>query len=227
MLTQSGEIITHCSRPGIIALTFDDGPGAYTSDLLNLLDRHSVRATFFITGNNMAPNIDVPSTGWPALLRRMYDTGHQLGSHTWTHLDLSSADEGVRDGQMLSNEEAFLNIFGFYPTYMRPPYGSCERGCLDRMAGLGYHVINWNVDTQDWAHQDNIGESMANFDQAVEGDPGANSYIVLAHDIHGQTVYALANYMIETALARGYQLVTVGECLGDPRRNWYSRRLRS
>jgi len=206
-----------------MALTFDDGPSRYTSHLLDLLRAHGARATFFINGNNYASPLDGQDTPWPDLLHRMHASGHQLASHTWTHQNLDSADRSLRIDQMVFNEMALRNIFGFFPTYMRPPYGECGQfsGCQADMASLGYHVVNWDVDTRDWAYQHDIRQAMDVFSSSVSGDAGGNSYIVLSHDVHEQTVYSLAEYMILEAKRLGYELVTVGECLNDPAENWY------
>lgn len=58
-------------------------------------------------------------------------------------------------------------------------------------------------------------------DALAEGGPGSNSKIVLSHDIREETVHELAGFMIRTAREQGFQLVTIGECLGDEKRNWY------
>ncbi|KAL7904701.1 carbohydrate esterase family 4 protein [Trichoderma velutinum] len=221
-----GETITECDSPGLVALTFDDGPYEYTNQLLDLLDLYKVKATFFIAGKNRGKGrIDDESTGYPSILRRMRSAGHQLASHTWTHRNLNGVSEKVQRTEMIYNEMAFRNILGFVPTYMRPPFLECgsSSGCLDTMEDLGYHVISTNLDTKDYENDDPvlIQKSKDKFSSMQSLDKSSHSYIVLAHDVHYQTVVTLAKYMIETSRARGYKLVTVGECLGDPPENWY------
>lgn len=80
------------------------------------------------------------------------------------------------------------------------------------------YQILWDVDTNDWKR--NIQESKDIYNQALSSG-GQGSFLVLAHDIQAPTVDQLAGYMIDTARERGYQLVTLGECLGDPVENWY------
>ncbi|KAK2068110.1 hypothetical protein P8C59_002773 [Phyllachora maydis] len=91
------------------------------------------------------------------------------------------------------------------------------------MADLGYHVVNWNVDTKDYLHKtpETIHESEETFAAAVAAD-GAGAYIVLSHDVHKTTAHVLTEFMLETLGERGYRAVTVGECLGDPEENWYA-----
>jgi hypothetical protein len=115
--------IRKCTIAGKVALTFDDGPYIYTSDLLDLLKAKGVKATFFIVGNNGGKGqINDPKTGYPALIQRTYNEGHQIGSHTWSHQDLSTLTRQQRYDQVIKNEIAINDILGFFPTYLRPPY---------------------------------------------------------------------------------------------------------
>jgi peptidoglycan/xylan/chitin deacetylase (PgdA/CDA1 family) len=129
----------------------------YTAHILDIFKSYNAKATFFITGNNINKGqIDLPSTGFPAIIKRAYAEGHQIASHTWTHLDLSTISTADRKSQMIKNEMALRNILGFFPTYMRPPYSSCtaESGCESDLAKLGYHVTYFNVDTDDYDQDD-------------------------------------------------------------------------
>ncbi|KFA48362.1 hypothetical protein S40293_04458 [Stachybotrys chartarum IBT 40293] len=222
----AGTIITDCISPEMIALTFDDGPYLYTSQMLDVLDSFDVKATFFVAGNNRGKGrMDNEELAWPAIMQRMYAAGHHIASHTWTHRDLNRVNSTVRRTEMLYNEMAFRNLFGWIPTYMRPPYLECSvsSGCAGLMDDLGYHIINVNVDTKDFEFNDAalIQQAKDRFDSAVSSDSENNDYIVLAHDVQYQTVVNLTAFMIDMSRNRGYQLVTVGECLGDPQENWY------
>jgi peptidoglycan/xylan/chitin deacetylase (PgdA/CDA1 family) len=221
-----GSIITACTTSGTLALTFDDGPYNYTTTVLDMLDKYSIKATFFITGNNLGKGrIDDASTPWPAILRRMYSSGHQLASHTWTHQDLTAVNATIRQQQVIYNEMAFRNLFGLFPTYMRPPYATCTSasGCLADLTALGYHIVNFNVDTKDYLYNtaDLIQTSKDIFSSTVSNTSAGNAYIELSHDTQYQTAINFTEYMITTAQSRGYSLVTVGECLGDAKENWY------
>ncbi|KAL6909232.1 carbohydrate esterase family 4 protein [Trichoderma evansii] len=218
--------ITQCNNPGHVALTFDDGPYEYTDKLLGILEKYNVKATFFIAGNNRGKGrIDDESTGWPPIIRRMHDAGHQLASHTWTHRNLNEVSEEVQETEMIYNEMAFRNLLGVIPTYMRPPFLECnvKSGCLDIMDKLGYHVISTDLDTKDYENDDPslIQISKNRFSSMQSSDESTHDYIVLAHDVHYQTVVNLTEFMIGLSRSRGYKLVTVGECLGDPSENWY------
>ena len=217
-------MVTKCTQPGRVALTFDDGPYTYTNEMLSVLDRLGVKATFFISGNNRGKgSIDNPSNEWRAMLTRMYESGHQIASHTWTHRDLNKVNESVRRVELIHNEMALRNIFGWIPTYMRPPFLECASECKDTARSLGYHAVTTNLDTKDYMYDDPslIQESKTRFAAGLSTEAGSNSYIVLAHDVHRQTVVNLTSFMVNLARERGYKLVTVGECLDDPRQNWY------
>ncbi|KAJ5611161.1 hypothetical protein N7510_007880 [Penicillium lagena] len=221
--------IRSCTVPGTIAFTFDDGPTQYTGDLLDLLDRYGAKATFFITGNNNGKGqIDDKKLPWMALIERIQRSGHQIASHTWSHEDLSKVTAVQRRDQILKNEAALRNIVGHFPTYMRPPYSSCDpaSGCGDELGGLGYHIILYDIDTEDYKN-DNPGRIQLSkdiFDRALgSASPYDKSWLVIAHDAHEQTVHNLTEHMLKTASELGYRPVTVGECLRDSPEHWYRR----
>ncbi|KAI0829960.1 carbohydrate-binding module family 18 [Hypoxylon sp. FL0890] len=226
-LAVGGVGIYDCENEGDVALTFDDGPGQYTSELLDLLERYDAKATFFITGiNNGKGEIDDTSLQWPSVIQRMYSDNHQIASHTWSHPDLSTITSARRKDEMIKNEMALRNILGFIPTYMRPPYSSCTEasGCQADLAALQYHVIYFDLDTADYLNDSPnlIQNSKNNFDDYFEDkSPDTDDALVISHDIHEQTVHNLTEYMLKGIQSRGYRTVTVGECLGDPLENWY------
>jgi peptidoglycan/xylan/chitin deacetylase (PgdA/CDA1 family) len=136
--------ITKCTKPGTVALTFDDGPSNNTMGLLDILANHKAKATFFIGGNNMGKG-EVDKVGpWIAAIKRMDTDGHQVGSHTWSHPRMDNLNTQQRRTEMFKVERALVNIIGKYPTYMRSPYIQCstKTGCMKDMSHLGYHVVN-------------------------------------------------------------------------------------
>lgn len=219
--------IGSCNVPGTVALTFDDGPYIYTTQILDILKAAGAKATFFVTGNNIGKGaIDDNSLQWAGIIKRMESEGHQIASHTWTHQDLSAISETDRQNEMYNNEAALRNIIGKFPTYMRPPYSSCtaNSGCVSTMDTLGYHIIYFDVDTDDYNNDtpDTIQKAKDNFSKAVDGTSAAgNKFLAIAHDIHEQTAKTLTQFMVDIIKKNGYKAVTVGECLGDPQANWY------
>lgn len=228
----TGTIISDCTVPGTMALTFDDGPYLYTAQILDILEELGVKATFFVAGNNRGKgHMDDSSLAWPAILRRMYATGHHIASHTWSHRSLNTVNSTIRKTEMIYNEMAFRNLFGWIPTYMRPPFLECDEssGCLDFLDSLGYHVVTNDIDTKDYEFDDPslIQKAKDRFSAGVSTNAAQNEYITLAHDVHYQTVVNLTAYMVSVSLERGYKLVTVGECLDDPKENWYRTALKT
>lgn len=134
-----------CNNPGTVAITYDDGPYIYTEGVMKQFEARGGRATFFITGNNIGKgSID---ENWAGVIKKMYDNGHQVASHTWSHQDLSAITKEEAYDQMVKNEMALRNILGRFPTYMRPPYSSCDADCQEVMADLGYVVSYFDLDT--------------------------------------------------------------------------------
>lgn len=116
------------------------------------------------------------------------------------------------------------NIVGFFPTYMRPPYSSCNAACEATLKDLGYHISFFDLDTDDYNNDSPalIQNAKNNFANAVNpSNPATNSFLVISHDIHEQTAHNLTSYMLSTLQAKGYRAVTMGTCMGDPVANWY------
>jgi peptidoglycan/xylan/chitin deacetylase (PgdA/CDA1 family) len=185
-----------------VALTFDDGPGPYTSRVLDILRRTGTRATFFLIGRQVR--------GGGAVLRRALREGHALANHTWSHANVS----GGGLGQLRSTQGVIRSVTGYTPCLFRAPYGAVSGAVISQARGLGMLTIQWDVDTNDWRRPGTgaiIADAWAA--RAVAVRPGS---IVLMHDAggpRGQTLAALPA-VIRTLRRRGYRLVTVPELLG-------------
>jgi Polysaccharide deacetylase len=100
--------IYDCTAPGVVAITYDDGPYIYTSHVLDLHQHYGVPATFFITGSNLGKGpIDDATYPWANMIKRMDSLGYQVASHTFGHQDLSAITKAQRLNQMYYNEKAF------------------------------------------------------------------------------------------------------------------------
>ena len=188
------------ANPGkVIALTFDDGPGPYTAQLLDILDQHGAKATFFLIGSKVSAQADV--------LRRMHARGHQLGNHSWSHPELPKLPVGQIAGEIDRTNDAIKQATGVTPTVMRPPYGAVNSAVLEQLRLRGMSSILWSVDTRDWA--DRNSEIVCS--RAVAGaHPGA---IILMHDIHQTSVEAVP-CILSALKQQGYSFVTVQTILG-------------
>lgn len=183
-----------------IALTFDDGPGPYTAQLLDILDQHSAKATFFLIGSKVSAQADV--------LRRMHARGHQLGNHSWSHPELPKLPIDQIAGEIDRTNDAIKQATGVKPTVMRPPYGAVNSAVLEQLRLRGMSSILWSVDTRDWA--DRNSEIVCS--RAVAGaHPGA---IILMHDIH-QTSVGAVPCILSALKQQGYSFVTVQGLLGN------------
>lgn len=195
--------------PMVMALTFDDGPSPqYTVQVLDRLRDHSVRATFFVCGDNVVR--------YPAVVRRIVREGHALGNHTWSHPRLDGLDTANVREQIQRTQTAITRISGHRPVLFRAPYGRFTDSSLALCDELGLRPISWSVDPKDWT---NPGAD------AIAGRvlaSAASGAIVLNHDgVEGgddnpqpgsgadrsQTVAALNTYL-PRLIAAGYRFTT-------------------
>ncbi|KAF4459188.1 polysaccharide deacetylase [Fusarium albosuccineum] len=184
-----GVVIRQCNRPGVIALAYDDGPGQYTTQLLNTLNSAGAKATFFWTGTLYGCVYNSRNA-----VKAAYDAGHQVASHTWTHpQNFGSLSTDQLKQEMQRFEQAMVNIIGKKPAYMRPPYLATGGNVLPTMQSLGY-------------------KSQQKFQQA---GAGGNGHIPLMHETYASTVQTLTPWLINWAKQNNLKLVTVAECLGD------------
>ena len=218
------EDISSCTKANVVALTYDDGPYIYTAKLLDLLKQYGFTATFFVTGNNLGKGEIDTTAPWPDLLRRMINEGHQIASHTWSHYSLNVISSDMRKQQMFKNERAIANVIGKYPTYMRPPYSQCDdaSGCNADIKALGYHRVYFDLDTQDTVNflPTEIYKSKQVVQQLL-GISTRSNFLVIQHDLVEPSVSDLAPFLFQAIKSKGWKGVTVGECLQDPKQNWY------
>ncbi len=139
-----GRTLTAPRKSGEIALTFDDGPNpAFTPRLLELLDRHGVKATFFLVGKYASQQ--------SALTRLIASSGHLIGNHTWSHPNLArTAPDKVRE-ELRTTNDALEQILGKAIRYFRPPFGARRPHVLRTARELGLTPVTWNAMTNDWS----------------------------------------------------------------------------
>ena len=184
----------------VIALTFDDGPGPYTAQLLDILDQHGAKATFFLIGSKVSGQANV--------VRSIHARGHQLGNHSWSHPELPKLPIDQIAGEIDRTNDAIKQATGITPTVMRPPYGAVNSAVLEQLRARGMSSILWSVDTRDWADRN----SDIVCSRAVAGaHPGA---IILMHDIHQTSVNAVP-CILSALKQQGYSFVTVQGLLGN------------
>ncbi|KAJ3267195.1 hypothetical protein HK104_005965, partial [Borealophlyctis nickersoniae] len=208
----TARIVTRCTVPNTIALTFDDGPWLYTADLLRQIDAHGYKITLFLNGNNHGCIYDYADT-----IRAAYLNGHQIGAHTWSHPHLPKlTDDGIKL-EMTKLESALQKIIAATPRYMRPPYGNYDSRVISIVESLGYHTVAlWDTDSCD-----TCGFSLAQQKERYDTLNTTFSHNVLNHDPIESTVKELVPYVLGYVAKRGVRVVTLGECLGEPKARWY------
>jgi len=185
------------TRP-IIALTFDDGPGRYTSRLLDLLERYDARATFCVLGMLIHSHTEV--------LARAVELGNEVIGHSWDHARLTEATEEEIIQQINDTSSAIEDATGMRPSIYRPPYGSFDNEVKRISEELGYAILYWSVDPVDWQDRDADIIYDAVMDAVRDGS------IVLAHEIHLSTIEAMER-LVPRLIEEGFQLITVSELL--------------
>lgn len=179
-----------------IALTFDDGPDSiYTPQLLDGLAQRNVKASFFVIGKEIEGNEE--------LLERMHQEGHLIGSHTYSHVQLTTLSNEEACEEVDKTNELIYEITGEYPMFIRAPFGEWNES-LDSCILM--FPVKWTVDTLDWKTQ-NITDIVS---RAVTGSQ--DNDIILMHDEYEESVEA-ALQIIDILQAEGYEFVTVDQIL--------------
>lgn len=193
---------SHGNSQKKIAITFDDGPhGRLTPEILDILEEYSVKATFFVIGQNAQTH--------PDIIRRMAKEGHEIGNHTYSHVILKDCSIGTIDDELTQAEMVLYEIGEYRPALVRPPCGAYNKNVIDVANAHEYNIVLWSIDTRDWEHTpaDNISEMIMN--TIKSGD------IILCHDFisgYSPTPDVLKT-VIPKLLADGYTFVTVSELI--------------
>lgn len=202
----SGAVIYSCSRPGVLALTFDDGPWLYTSALLDVLASRGAKATFFMNGQNYGNIYDRAD-----VVRRMRNEGHCVASHGFNHINMPSYDYGTQVNNLQQMDNAIANIIGMRPRFFRPPYGAYDGTTVSAARDTGHDLVIWNIDSNDWSVH-NVDAEMNQFYVIGGADRGSQSFISLEHDVYQDTAEGLAARVIDYVQGQGWQVVDMGTC---------------
>ncbi|MDL2280482.1 polysaccharide deacetylase family protein [Selenomonadales bacterium OttesenSCG-928-I06] len=189
------------------ALTFDDGPySPYTEQILDLLKEKNVKATFFVLGYHAERN--------PEIIKRIVSEGHQLGNHSYTHLNFKKITREKVIEEINTTNKILFEITGQNIKIMRPPYGGKNLNVLDTIENLGFKVVLWSAAGQDWA---NHGVNKTVEKTLREFKDGG---IILLHDGDSlepkepreQTI-EITKTLIDRLTAEGYSFLTIDELL--------------
>ena len=185
-----------------IALTFDDGPHpVYTARILKILYDNNASATFFVIGEN--------AERYPSLIRAEYDSGHELGNHTYSHGKLNKNSVKTLYDEIKKTDDIIKCITGTEPTFFRPPEGKHNSETDMILKKAGKQTVLWTVDTRDWAHTDK-NTIINNIKKNVK-----NGSVILFHDYVAppsptpDVLCEILPYLKE----QGYEFVTISELL--------------
>ena len=198
-----------------IALTFDDGPDAgFTPKILDILKQYQAPATFFFIGSNAEKN--------PELIKREWQEGHDIGSHTYTHPNIAEISPTQLRLEVSATNLLLESLINRRTTLFRSPYAEdsepnnrAELSPILELNRLGYIDVGMGIDPSDWQQPPAAQIASSTISQAEQG----RGSVILLHDAGGdrqQTIAALP-LIIQGLRSKGYQLVTVSELLGQSR----------
>lgn len=191
-LKSKGDVNIDASKP-MVALTFDDGPGERTGELLAQLEKYNAHATFFMQGKNIPGKED--------FVKKMKETGCELGNHSYDHPQLTKLSADKIANQIGTTNDLIQQAAGSTATVMRPPYGAINDTVR---SSVGLPMILWSIDTLDWKTRNAQSSIDMVMNDVQDGD------VILMHDIHTESIDA-ALVLIPKLEEAGYQLVTVSE----------------
>lgn len=184
-----------------IALSFDAAWGNEdTQEILDILAKHQVKVTFFMTG------------GWvdsyPEDVKRIHEAGHDLGNHSEHHKNMSQLSEEEKSSELTSVHQKVKELTGVDMELFRPPYGDYDNAVIKNARENGYYTIQWSVDSLDWKDYgvDSIIQMVCE-NKAL--DKGA---IILCHNGAKYTAQAL-DTMITTLKEKGYEFVPISQLI--------------
>ena len=177
----------------MISLTFDDGPNYNTSKIIDVLNKYDIKATFFVLGSRAINNKDI--------LKKMADSGMEIGNHTYNHLLLTKYDENKIRSEIEDTSEVTYSATKKKPKLLRPSYGSVNNK-IKKVANMP--IIIWDIDTLDWKYHNSKRITSRVVNKVRDGD------IILMHDIYSASLNALSN-IIPILQDNGYEFVTIDE----------------
>lgn len=178
----------------VVALTIDDGPRHFTTDMLKVLEDHGVKALFFVNGVHLSQ--------YGESVQLAHAQGHMIGNHAWSHNDLGKMPGEQIRIEIERTSAMIRELTGADPLYFRAPFGNYPPLALQVASELGMQSINWSIDPRDWSYHD-PARAHEIVDHIVEHlHPGA---VILIHQ-HAVTLDILSD-LIQAVRAQGYEFV--------------------
>ncbi|RDY24895.1 polysaccharide deacetylase family protein [Romboutsia maritimum] len=190
----------------VVALTFDDGPDEdFTPQVLDILKKYNVKATFFVVGEKVQFN--------PEILKMEKEEGHEIGNHTFTHINVEKRNYQEVEREISKTQEAIKKVIDKEPKLFRPPYRAINKNICDIIKNKNMNIVLWsNLDPRDWSNP-GVYSIVNTIITKVE-----NGNIILLHDYNkartpkSQTIQALET-VIPSLQKKGFKFVTVSELI--------------
>jgi peptidoglycan/xylan/chitin deacetylase (PgdA/CDA1 family) len=182
----------------MVALTFDDGPTGYTLQILDILEQHHSRGTFFVFVSMVERHQDI--------ILQTHARDNEVLGHSWSHGNFTRMSYEQIVSEITRTHDVITAVVGKTARLHRPPFGSINSTVTQASESQGFAMIAWGIDPRDWATTDY--EQVYDFIME-EIEPGM---IVVLHDTRPSTVSAM-ELVIPALVGRGYQLVTVSQLL--------------
>ena len=209
-----GDIIRRViTKDPLVALTFDDGPSSqFTPKILDILKAYDVQASFFVVGEHVRK--------YPEIVSRMYNEGHDIGNHTYDHINVPTTAAPILSSQLVATNIEVMKVTGEHPMYVRPPRGMYDARFRRLVELMGMQTVLWSLSSQDWRGAVSPEQMIARLLSRVK--PGD---IILFHDsgslIRGEgasrqrTVDALPR-IIEELHDHGFRMAPLSRLLRFP-----------
>lgn len=189
-----------------IALTFDDGPDEdFSPQILDILKKYNVKATFFMVGQKVCGN--------PEIAKRAFDEGHDIGNHTYSHINICKSTDEQINNEINKTQKIIKEVTGKEPILFRPPYRAINENLFNIIKSKDMKVVLWSdLDTKDWSNP-----GVYNIIKTIE-DNTKNGTIILLHDYNkvrnnkSQTIQALEK-VIPKMQSLGYEFVTISDMI--------------
>lgn len=196
----------------LIALTFDDGPDEdFTPQILDILKKYNVKATFYVIGEKVQYN--------KKIIKREYEEGHEIGNHTYTHINVSKNGYNKIKKEIGDTQSAVKSVTGVYPKTFRPPYRAISKDMCEIIKEKDMNIVLWSyVDARDW-QSPGVSSIVKSIETGIQ-----NGCIILLHDYNkvrnskSQTIDAL-DIIIPDLLEKGYKFVTISELIEHLEKN--------
>ncbi len=197
------ELPIYCvdTKENKIALSFDAAWGAEDFDrIMEILDKHDIKVTFFMTGGWVEQN--------PECVKTLVEKGHDLGNHSEHHYDMATISKSQQKEEIQNVHDRVKELTGYEMCLFRPPYGSYNNGLINTTYEMGYYPIQWNVDSLDWKDYgvDSIVKTVCTNESLGPGT------IILCHNGAKYTADAL-DELITNLKGQGYEFVKISDLI--------------